>query len=215
MGIKKLTIQNLKRIDVDYGPFDTVVDIGCGEKPYQQYISADSYIGIDVEVSGRSEETKMPDSYYDGENLPFLDSSIDLIICTEVLEHCLEPEKIVSEMHRCLKPNGIAFITVPSMWGEHEMPFDFRRYMSNGIRKLLEDNLFHIVDIQAEDRGLPAFVKLGLSEVLHGQKAKYSLRYNIAKYWLLLTYVFFKGISIKMPRIYLSNQVIAIKSLLR
>lgn len=211
MGVKKLTIQNLKRIDIDYGPFDKVVDIGCGEKPYQKYVSANSYIGIDVEVSGRNNDTKLPDLYYDGENLPFENDSIDFILCTEVLEHCLEPEKIVSEMHRCLKPNGIAFITVPSMWGEHEMPYDFRRYMSNGIIKLLEDKSFHVVDIQAEDRGLLAFVKLGLSEVLHGHKSKNHLRYLIAKFWLLLTYVLFKSISINMPRIYLSNQVIAEK----
>lgn len=40
--------------------------------------------------------------------------SFDRIICTEVLEHTVDPESILSEIARLLRPDGIAVITVPN-----------------------------------------------------------------------------------------------------
>lgn len=41
-------------------------------------------------------------------------ASFDRIICTEVLEHVAEPEPILQEIGRLLKPSGRAVITVPN-----------------------------------------------------------------------------------------------------
>lgn len=41
-------------------------------------------------------------------------ASLDRIICTEVLEHTVAPEAILSAMARLLKPTGVAVITVPN-----------------------------------------------------------------------------------------------------
>jgi 2-polyprenyl-3-methyl-5-hydroxy-6-metoxy-1,4-benzoquinol methylase len=40
--------------------------------------------------------------------------SFDRIICTEVLEHTLDPEAILATMARLLKPGGVAVITIPN-----------------------------------------------------------------------------------------------------
>lgn len=46
----------------------------------------------------------------DAHNLPFPDHSFDLIVCTELLEHVIYPEKVLSEIKRVLKPQGFAII---------------------------------------------------------------------------------------------------------
>lgn len=41
-------------------------------------------------------------------------ASFDRIICTEVLEHTLDPEAILAALARLLRPSGVAVITVPN-----------------------------------------------------------------------------------------------------
>lgn len=43
----------------------------------------------------------------------FKDSAFDFIICFHVLEHIIDDIKAISEINRVLKPNGLAFISVP------------------------------------------------------------------------------------------------------
>ena len=74
----------------------SLLDVGCGNMPYKKIVSeSNSYIGIDVEVSGRSSENKNADFYFDGENIPYEDKVFDMVICNQVLEHAVEPEKLV------------------------------------------------------------------------------------------------------------------------
>lgn len=46
-------------------------------------------------------------------NIFFQDDMFDYIICIHVLEHILDDIKALSELYRVLKPNGIAFLSVP------------------------------------------------------------------------------------------------------
>ncbi|HEY0377652.1 MAG TPA: class I SAM-dependent methyltransferase [Pyrinomonadaceae bacterium] len=46
-----------------------------------------------------------------GEHLPFADGRFDLIVCMDVLEHVSDPEKLISEISRCLKPGGLCQLT--------------------------------------------------------------------------------------------------------
>ncbi|WJW69659.1 methyltransferase domain-containing protein [Candidatus Chlorohelix allophototropha] len=46
-----------------------------------------------------------------GEALPFPNAHFDHIVCLDVLEHVQNPEKLLSEISRCLKPGGVCFIT--------------------------------------------------------------------------------------------------------
>ncbi len=42
-----------------------------------------------------------------GEDLPFADESFDIVYCSDVLEHVNDLEKVISEISRVLKPNGV------------------------------------------------------------------------------------------------------------
>ncbi|HYY99450.1 MAG TPA: class I SAM-dependent methyltransferase [Pyrinomonadaceae bacterium] len=46
-----------------------------------------------------------------GEALPFPDAHFDIIMCVDVLEHVRDPEALVAEVSRCLKPGGLCQIT--------------------------------------------------------------------------------------------------------
>lgn len=54
----------------------------------------------------------------DGTRLPFPDATFDRIICSEVMEHIPADETAMAEVHRVLKPGGIAAITVPTWFPE-------------------------------------------------------------------------------------------------
>jgi 2-polyprenyl-3-methyl-5-hydroxy-6-metoxy-1,4-benzoquinol methylase len=46
-----------------------------------------------------------------GEALPFPDAHFDVVMCVDVLEHVRDPERLVAEISRCLKPGGLCQIT--------------------------------------------------------------------------------------------------------
>ena len=48
--------------------------------------------------------------------LPFADNSLDIVFHQGLLEHFRNPEGIVAENYRVLKPGGIAVIDVPQRW---------------------------------------------------------------------------------------------------
>jgi SAM-dependent methyltransferase len=113
----------------------TVLDIGCGSRPYRNLFRAETYLGVDLpRAHGRGQG---PDVAYDGTALPFALASVDHALMTEVLEHVFEPERLLGEVHRVLRPGGTLLLTVPFSWDEHEQPFDYARYSSFGIRSLV------------------------------------------------------------------------------
>jgi SAM-dependent methyltransferase len=63
--------------------------------------------------------------------------SYDLVLCTQVLERCENPQAIVDECHRALKPGGTLILTVPSVYPVHGYPADNWRFMPDGLRHLL------------------------------------------------------------------------------
>lgn len=124
-----------------------LLDFGCGRKPYENLFNVTEYIGVDMIETGHDHKNSKIDVYYDGKRLPFNDSIFDSLFCSEVLEHVFNPEEILPELNRVLKPGAKALITVPFSWNEHEMPYDYARYSSEGIKNLLEKNGFKIIEL--------------------------------------------------------------------
>jgi SAM-dependent methyltransferase len=50
------------------------------------------------------------------------DASFDLVMCTQVLEHCMNPWAAVRAIHRTLKPSGYAIVSAPHVWLFHPHP---------------------------------------------------------------------------------------------
>jgi SAM-dependent methyltransferase len=53
------------------------------------------------------------DHHVDLQQLPFADETYDFVFASHVLEHIPDDEKAIAEIHRILKPNGIAILPVP------------------------------------------------------------------------------------------------------
>jgi SAM-dependent methyltransferase len=77
--------------------------------------------------------------------LPFLDSSCDLIACLALLEHVSDPDQVVREIHRVLKPAGEAQVVVPFCHPYHAYPADYSRFSRENLQRLFSD--FRDVDI--------------------------------------------------------------------
>jgi len=128
-----------------------LIDVGCGEMPYKQLIlqnsSISSYHGVDL-VGGKEYKAGVkPDFLWDGVTFPFEDDSFGSAIATEVLEHCPDPSKTLSEIYRILKPNSPFILTVPFIWPTHETPYDFYRYTPFGLKHLLEMSGFLNIEV--------------------------------------------------------------------
>ena len=75
----------------------------------------------------------------DAHNIPLPDSEFDGVIIQAVLEHVLDPEKVVSEIYRVLKDDGIVYAETPFLQHVHEGAYDFTRYTESGHRFLFKD----------------------------------------------------------------------------
>lgn len=130
-----------------------LLDIGCGKMPYKEYILSNSkvekYTGLDIEEALEYDAQVKPDFTWDGETMSFEADSFDCAFGTEVLEHCPDPELVLKEVYRVLKPGGVFFFTVPFLWNLHEVPHDEYRYTPFSLKRHLENSGFSELDIQA------------------------------------------------------------------
>ena len=84
------------------------------------------------------------DIIFDCHIIPYEDFTFDGVIITAVLEHVFDPEKVVREIYRVLKSNGIVYSEIPFMQQVHEGAYDFTRYSMVGHNKLFQ--MFKIND---------------------------------------------------------------------
>jgi SAM-dependent methyltransferase len=124
----------------------SIMDFGCGSKPYKSLFTVDEYVGVDYNGEGHSHVNESIDVFYDGVHLPFDDNRFDGIFSTEVFEHVFNLEDILKELNRVLKTGGKMLITCPFAICEHEQPVDFARYTSFGLKALLERNGFKVLE---------------------------------------------------------------------
>jgi SAM-dependent methyltransferase len=95
-----------------------VLDVGCGVKPYypwfEPYVS--EYVGLDIGGN--------PNAELEGtiESIPAEDASFDLVLCTQVLEHCDDPAQGVRELRRVTKPGGKGACSTHGVMVYHPAP---------------------------------------------------------------------------------------------
>ena len=122
------------------------LDFGCGSKPFVHFFTCINYIGVDIEISGHDHTSSEVDVYYDGKVLPFSDEFFDSIFSCEVLEHVPNFTEIIPELSRVIKSGGSAVITVPFIWPEHELPYDYYRFTRNGLVYQFEQQNFELIE---------------------------------------------------------------------
>lgn len=75
-------------------------------------------------------------------NLPFQSKTFDVITIFDALEHIEDDLKVLKELKRILKDDGIIFITVPAfqfLWSEHDVALShFRRYNFKSLSAVIK-----------------------------------------------------------------------------
>lgn len=107
----------------------TLLDVGCGQGDWGRTLSeilptSCKITGIDFEPNWIKVATSIAEEiglsskftylYANAEELPFEDSCFDIVTCQTVLMHVKNPQQVISEMRRVLKPGGVLFVAEPS-----------------------------------------------------------------------------------------------------
>src|SRR5436189_4841209 len=81
----------------------TLLDVGCGLKPYERFFEpfVEKYIGLDYSPES-GYRGNVADICGDAAALPLADESVDTVLCTEVMVNLPDPEKTIAEFARVL-----------------------------------------------------------------------------------------------------------------
>jgi len=134
-------------------PPGTVLDVGAGQAPWRGWLPAHCrYVGLDVANAGDFGMAQGKDiTYYDGKTIPFPPQCFDSALCVEVLEHAQEPDRLLAEIARVLKPGAQLLLTVPWSARRHHIPFDFHRFTRERLEAMLSSHGF--TEVAVDERG--------------------------------------------------------------
>ena len=121
-----------------------LLDVGCGTKPYQKTFApfVTRHLGLEYSPDSGFRGNKA-DLFGDAAYLPFGDQTVDTILCSEVLEHVPDPEKVLNEFARVLKPDGVLITTAPFIYPIHDA-HDYFRYSPDGLAVMMKRSGFTI-----------------------------------------------------------------------
>lgn len=117
----------------------SVLEIGSRQERNQRELAdlrelfpSSDYLGIDMR-SGPG-----VDRVADAEKLPFKNSSFNLILCLETLEHAKRPWLVVKEIERVISDKGVVIISSQQNFPLHKHPSDYFRYTPFGLASFFD-----------------------------------------------------------------------------
>lgn len=95
----------------------TALDIGCSAGFIADELANDGAdtIGVDIDEPGLAAAQgsfghRVRFVRTSGDALPFPDDSLDVVVFNHIYEHVVDPDAILTEIHRVLKPAGVAYL---------------------------------------------------------------------------------------------------------
>lgn len=82
-----------------------------------------------------------PDILANLPNVPIKDNTVDVVLCTEVIEYIHDYQKMLSEVSRVLKENGVLLLSAPFLCSMHgDSKYDYYRLTESLLNKELSKN---------------------------------------------------------------------------
>lgn len=159
--------------DMDLQPGMRVLDLGCGRGRHLHALYWNEtpldIVGVDLsheeakaaldgfaELPAPHPQSPLRSAVLsagDAARLPFESNSFDRVLCSEVLEHVPDPDAVLAEIARIVKPGGIFAVSVPRYWpeaicwklstGYHNTPGGHVRiFHTNALRDLVRKHGF-------------------------------------------------------------------------
>jgi SAM-dependent methyltransferase len=124
-------------------PESVILDLGAGAGYFRELYEGQPYIGLDFRpYEGVNVVTDLT------KRLPLTAEAADYAVLSNTLEHVPEPEFVLAECHRVLRPSGAVLIVVPFLARVHQPPYDFLRYTGFMLDYLLEKVGFRDADVE-------------------------------------------------------------------
>jgi SAM-dependent methyltransferase len=206
-------LKDIKKVLNKYDFSGSLLDVGCGEKPYKNlFKNTSEYKGVDFKNYSINKDFRVekPDYYFDDDylrtlKLPFQDNSFDHCVSFQVLEHHINPQKMISEIFRITKPGGFILITVPFLGGIHEEPYDYQRFTKYGLIELFKKYKCEILEIKNQG-SLFSTISLLLNEYLNDFASRSKFTYFLSVL-IYLPFILFQYISLVLDKIFKSNNI--------
>jgi len=165
-----------------------ILDLGCSRgmllERFRRYEGVE-LVGVELDPDDRREaeargihvDEFQINVFEDGQitaRLPYAESSFDVVLAAEIIEHIVDTQGFVAEIHRVLRPAGAVFFSTPNiLWWkyrldlllgrypdplEHRLHYgvDFghvRTFTPRLLRELVEDAGFEVVSIAGKRLG--------------------------------------------------------------
>ena len=95
----------------------STLDIGCSVGIIASELAADGAIstGVDIDMPGlHAAQARFGDRVTficaSADDLPMSDDAVDVVVFNHIYEHVVDADAVVNEIHRVLKPSGVAYL---------------------------------------------------------------------------------------------------------
>ncbi|MGA8029545.1 MAG: class I SAM-dependent methyltransferase [Bryobacteraceae bacterium] len=150
-------------------PDKTWLDLGCGHQVFADWMtneqaeiiaSCRTAYGIDLDWTGLKAHPAISNKVFgDLAHLPFEAECVDVVSANMVAEHLADPEPVLREIHRVLKPNGVFVFHTPNRRG---WPTRMAARIPDGLKK----KLIWLLERRREEDVFPTHYRMNSSSAI-------------------------------------------------
>ena len=157
-----MTLDTIEYLELEHK--EAILEIGHGNCGHLDQILAQAnqlkYTGLEISETMHQQAMAINESailkgnidfqLYDGHNLPFPDDTFDKIMTVNTIYFWEQPQKLIDELARVLKPQGHCIITYGQKVFMQAIPFvgpKFKLYDNDAIQSLVAPSQLHCAQI--------------------------------------------------------------------
>ena len=122
-----------------------LLDVGCGIGEILEYYKNSIGVDINSECVKFCKNKGLNAHIMKEDILPFENEKFDTLTFENVLEHIQNPNKIIKEIYRVMKPDANILISVPGIKGFHNDPDHKQHYDKKRLNEFFKINNFELI----------------------------------------------------------------------